>query len=77
MEQRNLVEMGAIMENNNMLPLSTVLLSTTLVSFRKQTSYTPKEQVLHMHIYCSSLAIAGEENNCTDTSTYAIEGGAA
>lgn len=62
---------------SEVLPLSTVLLDTTLVSSGKQTLYTPIGEVLHMHIYCSSRWIAGEENNCISSSTQAIGGGAA
>lgn len=65
---------------SEVLPLSAVLLDTTLVSFGKQTLYTPTGEVLHMHIHCSSRWIAGEENWCTNALRLAMQlaiGGAA
>lgn len=54
--------MGAIMENNNASPERSAAVNNAGQFTGKQTLYTPTGEVLHMHIYCSPLAIAGEEN---------------
>lgn len=53
--------------DNNVLPLSAVLLDATLVSLiRKQALYTPDKEALHMHIHCTSRWLAGEEGDRFD-----------
>lgn len=77
MEQNNKFTIsGATMGNNTLLSLSAALLVTTLVSFTgEQTLYTPNEEALHMHIYCTSQWMTGERNICIGSSTQAIGGG--
>lgn len=69
--------MGAIMENNNAPPERSAAVNNAGQFTGKQTLYTPKGQVLHMHIHFNPLAIAGEENKRITTPTWETVGGAA
>lgn len=64
--------------DNNVLPLSTVLLDATLVSLiRKQALHTPIKEALHMHIHCTSQSLTGEEGDRIGALTRKVVGGAA
>lgn len=64
------------MENNLFPPERSAVGRNTGQFTGKQTLYTPKGQVLHMHIHCTSPTTTGERNICIGASTQAIGGGA-